>query len=581
MHTLSKLKTKSFQLSGLGAALALSLVVACGTATTATPPLTSAPTSGTTVVATGPTATVAPMPTSAPTGLVVNPGKLTIMVGDLLSERFDNALVTGNATNNYIRTLHGFLISDNERKEMVPGIASQWGLSADGLTWTFTIRKGVKWHDGSELTPADALWTLRHQIGPEVVESSLSSMAVVARKMEKIELSGPDKVSLTTKLPVTELAILVSETGPSGWPVMPKRAKLRDTEEEVAYDRNPVGAGPMKLVQHVPVSVMRFERFDDFYYQPKNGFPEDKRVKFQSLDLFLAPEEATRVAAVRAGEADIVSASLPAKQQVEAGGGRLVLGPEGLYVDVRLDGCWQPQYPCHDKRVRQALDYAIDKELIRDRLYGGPEVFQVKGFSFFTPSTIGYSPELAPWPFDPAKARQLLADAGYPGGQGFGKLIVNTYISTSMPFQVELAQLGADFWRKGLGLDVEVRVLDSVGISSRQRAGELNGQIRWVDNQTRIDATSWINLTYGDFASTSRFHEDPDLLRLVQETMQILDPDKRAEATKKLALRLRDESYELGIGYVNIPWAVGPRVLTWRPYPLSLWVSALHTVTLK
>jgi ABC-type transport system substrate-binding protein len=158
---------------------------------------------------------------------------------------------------------------------------------------------------------------------------------------------------------------------------------------------------------------------------------------------------------------------------------------------------------------------------------------------------------------------------------------VNTYVSTSNPFQVEGAQLGAEFWRRELGPDVEVHVTDSVGISSRQRAGELNGQIRWVDNQARVDATSWINLTYGDFKSTSRFHEDPELLRLVLETQQILDPDKRAEATKKLALRLRDESYELGIGYANVPWAVGPRALTWQPYPLSLWVSGYHTITLK
>jgi ABC-type transport system substrate-binding protein len=76
-------------------------------------------------------------------------------------------------------------------------------------------------------------------------------------------------------------------------------------------------------------------------------------------------------------------------------------------------------------------------------------------------------------------------------------------------------------------------------------------------------------------------HEDPALFSLVQETVQIVDPDQRGEASKELYLCLRDESYMLGIGYVNIPWAVGPRVLTWSPYPLSLWPSALHTITLK
>jgi ABC-type transport system substrate-binding protein len=89
------------------------------------------------------------------------------------------------------------------------------------------------------------------------------------------------------------------------------------------------------------------------------------------------------------------------------------------------------------------------------------------------------------------------------------------------------------------------------------------------------------NLAYGDPKYPTRAHEDPELYRLVQETTQILDTDKRAEALAKLFLRLRDETYRLGIGYANTPWGVGPRVLTWSPYPFSAWFSAPHTITLK
>jgi ABC-type transport system substrate-binding protein len=186
-----------------------------------------------------------------------------------------------------------------------------------------------------------------------------------------------------------------------------------------------------------------------------------------------------------------------------------------------------------------------------------------------------------PWPFDPAKARQLLADAGYPGGKGFGKLIVNTYPGTSMPLQVEAAQLGADFWRRELGLDVEVKVGDLVGITKREKAGELNGQIRWGEQDARLDPTGGTATRYGDLKSITRMAEDPELIRLVQDMVHIIDADKRTEVSKKLFVRLADEKYELAIGYVNVPWAVGPRVLTWRPYRLSQWPSALHTITLK
>jgi peptide/nickel transport system substrate-binding protein len=336
----------------------------------------------------------------------------------------------------------------------------------------------------------------------------------------------------------------------------------------------------MKLVDHTPAQVMKFERFNDFYYQPANGFPEDKRVNFQTLELYLVPEEATRVAALRSGEADIVPASLSTKDQVEASGGRFVFGQEGVYVQVKLLGCYEPQHPCHDKLVRQALDYAIDRELIRDTLYS-PEVFQVKGWTVITPSTFGYTPALDPTPFDPNKARQLLADAGYPGGEGFGKLILNTFPSTAMPHQVESAQLGAEFWKRELGLDVEVRVGDSTGVKEMRAAGELNGQVLWRDNETRKDAMELTADNYGDPESSNRLHEDPELFSTVQKTVQILDLDKRVEASTELYPRLREEAYDLSVGYVNIPWGVDPRVETWEPYPLALYPSALHTISLK
>ena len=570
--------------------LLLVLAVACGSA--AEPQITAnpAPQEPAATGSTGAAPTAAPTPASpsAVASTEVHPGKLTIMVGDLSNERFDPLFaVGGHGGQTYGKIVHGSLISTDERLRPLPGIASDWNISEDGLTWTFTIREGVKFHDGSELTPQDVLWTLQHYFGPQAVEyTNQSNAAVLSRAMDRIGLRGPDEVSLTTQRPTTQVGILVGEAASNWFPVLPKRATVHDEAEETAYDNNPIGAGPMKLVGHTPAQVMNFERFGDYYYQPDNGFPEDKRVKFQSLDLFLVPEEATRVAALRAGEADIVPASLAAKEQIEAGGGRLVFGQEGVALEARWIGCWEPQLPCHDKRVRQALDYAIDKELIRDRLYGGPEVLHLKGWVGTTPNAIGYTDALRPRPFDPTKARQLLAEAGYktpdnPTGKDFGKLIVNTWADTAAPLQVEGAQLAADLWKKELGLDVEVRVSDETATKDQWYAGQLNGQMMWRSDETRPDASAWLNTAYGDLETRNRRHEDPVLARTVLDTVEIIDPDKRAEAMKQLFLRLQDESYQLAIGYVNIPWAVGPRVVTWQPYPMSGWVTALHTVTLK
>jgi oligopeptide transport system substrate-binding protein len=183
--------------------------------------------------------------------------------------------------------------------------------------------------------------------------------------------------------------------------------------------------------------------------------------------------------------------------------------------------------------------------------------------------------------YDPDQARQLLAEAGYPDGQGFGQLVVNTEPSSAMPFQVELAQLAADMWRRELGLDVEVRVSDRTGNKQREAAGEMRGEIYWRDNEARIDSASNVAGNYANPEAVDRLADDPEIFGLVQETFNILDEAQRVEAARELYQRLRDESYELSVGYTNIPWGVGSRVETWEPYPMAPFVTALHTITLK
>ncbi len=558
----------------------LALAVACGAAATAMPPAATAmpaPNTGA-----GPTPAARPQATAVPQAPVVNPGKVTLMIGGWGAGKFDYTFDVGGG-NNYARILHGFLIATNEKTQLLPGIATDWSASPDGRTWTVTVRKGAKFHDGTEITAGDVQWTWRHQWSPEALGWATQSGAqALARITEKIELTGPDKVSITTKFPDAGVAVnSFSEASPSWWGVLPKREKLHDEAQVAAYDRSPNAAGLMKLVKYVPAEVMTFERFEDYYYQPKYGFPEDRRVKFKSLDLRLVPEESTRVAAVRAGEADIAPVSLVSRKQVEAGGGRLVFGQEGAYFRIQTRGCQKSQFPCSDRRVRQALDYAINREIIRDKLFGGPEVMQAKGWAAVTPSTIGYSPELDPPLFDPAKARQLLADAGYPGGKGFGKLLINTWQSASVPFLPESAQLVADYWKKELGLDVEVKIGEESNLKKQILTEELYGQVVVSDNEARIDAGGINRNAYGTPGHGSRYHETQELFDLMQKALAVSDAAERPKVFNSTYRRLRDEAYELSLGYVNIPWAAGPRVQTWQPYPLAFYPSNMYGLTLK
>ena len=587
MRSFKRLKANPWRILAPTLVLVLLLAVACGSAAAPAqdpqPVDTSAAQQPVAQPDQAPAAAVEPA--EAPAEVTVHPGTVTWMIGGLGSENFDYAFDVGGS-NNYIRFFGGFLLETNDLGELLPGMASEWGLENDAKTWWVKLRPGVQFHDGTEVTAEDILWTWQHMWSPESVEWTTQSGAHSrARIVEAIEQTGPDTVSITIGISDAGFDVgSFSAASPSPYVILPKRDQLHEEVAVEAYARNPIGAGPMRLTNHIAAEVMQFERFDDYYYRPDNGLPEDRRVNFSNLDLRLVPEEATRVAAIRAGDADLAPVSLDAKDQVESGGGRLIFGREGIYFRIMLLGCHNnpaESYPCDDKRFRQALDYAIDKELISERLYGGSEVMEAKGWAATTPSTIGYSPALDPRPFDPEKARQLLAEAGYPGGEGVEPLIINTWTSTAMPFLPESAQVAADFWRKELGLEVEVRVGDESTLKKATLAQELNGQILWRDNEARIDAASISRSAYGTPTHKGRMHNNPELFQLVQDALGVTDQNARVEALNQMYQRLRDENYEMGIGYVNIPWAVSSRVQNWQPFSLSFYPSAIHTLTLK
>ena len=534
--------------------------------------------------------------TSAPemAASAVNPGTVTFMTGSFSTERFDSTYGSTGGDNN--RHFHGFLVGSDVKDGLlivVPGIATGWEISDDLKTTTFTIREGVKFHDGTDVTVEDVLWSLRHYAGPRAPEYGLGSLSLrYGKKMEKIELGpGVNQVSLTAKVPMPEYATYGSKGagGNALTKVLPKRDKLHDEAVALAYDKNPIGSGLIKLVEHLPGEAMIFERFDDYYHQPDNGFPNDKRLNFRTIDYRVAQDEATRIAAIRAGSVDMGRVSLGGKEQIEAGGGRLIMSPEARAWQVGLGGCFRPEIPCYDKRVRQALSYAIDRNQFRDRLYGA-EMMAPKGWWVVTPSTIGYSPELDPYEFNPQKARELFTAAGYknpdnPGGKDFGTVIVNSYKSTYNPFMPESAQLGADFWKKELGLDVEVRLHDGSALQREVVANPdvFDGQVLWRGQDTRLDAAGIMALYYLNREQGIGYwkHADSEIWDQGDAAMGVLGQQGEQKAFNDLYMRLRDEGYHMGIGFIHIPYAVGPRVASWEPYPVAEYFSALHTIILK
>jgi hypothetical protein len=132
-----------------------------------------------------------------------------------------------------------------------------------------------------------------------------------------------------------------------------------------------------------------------------------------------------------------------------------------------------------------------------------------------------------------------------------------------------------------LGIDAEVRVGDEASINASRRDGALAGQVTWRDNEARLDGSSISRSSYGTPDQTDRMTNDPEVHALVKSTLAVTDLAERPQAMNRLYLRLREETHELGIGYVNIPWAVGPRVVEWQPFAFSFYPSGMHTIVLQ
>jgi peptide/nickel transport system substrate-binding protein len=340
----------------------------------------------------------------------------------------------------------------------------------------------------------------------------------------------------------------------------------------------------MMMIDHSPSQSMSFERFEDYYYQPKYGAPEDRRPRFQFLDLLLVPELSTRVAALRSGQADLIEAAEAVRSQVEGGGGRFIVAEESSYVSLMLLGCWKPEVRCFDLRVRQALDFAVDRETIVETLYT-PETYALKGWGFVTPTSLGYSPELAPMPFDPDRARELLKDAGYkvpgsPEGKDFGTIEINAWDGGDVPFIPDMAQLIAENWRAELGIDAQVVITDRTLITQRWRDRQLDDNIRLEVNEARWDGSTIAQSRYNDPENSQRLSEDPTLMTSAREAFNVVAPDQRNDALNQLYRRLQEEHYTLSMGYANLPWAASQRIAEWQPWPAAAFFNAHWTIRL-
>ena len=369
-----------------------------------------------------------PTPVAMDPNAIKTVDQLTLLTASFGNEVFNSRFISGDKFDWWRPLQETMIAADNTLALTDKGLVTKWELTDDNKGWEYTVRDDATFHNGDPITAEDVAFSIQWSFHPDATSRVRQRIAKIIDQHAVV--TGPNTVKTTFTQPLSTFAGYLSEQVASGGAngiVLSESYFDQVGVEGYEDDPNPGSAGPFNLVARLFAEEMVYDRWDDHYRK-------DRQYAFDRLSIRLVSEQSTQIAALRAGTVDIIPADLTVIDQIRDAGANIQFGPEATVIWINANSCSTEQPPqaggaglgldlkgrtlmCNDRNVRYALDYAIDKELIQ-QFYGGPEVFEIKGTAAVSPSGLGYGPGLDPFPYDPDKARQLLADAAIPMAPG-------------------------------------------------------------------------------------------------------------------------------------------------------------------
>ena len=353
------------------------------------------------------------------------PEKVTVLQS---SVSLGDPHIVSDSTNrlSILFSVYEALVKQDNEGNYQPSLAESWVVGEDARRWIFNLRSGVKFHNGETLRARDVVATLGRVLDP-AIGGAFGTQGVYISYLGTAEISALDdlKVQIVTEGPMADLLDLVV-----GMPIGPE-SELDKLPHEY------VGTGPYRIAeQHETRTIL--EAHDNYW---------GKVPTYKEIHWMAEPDSEKRVDALLKGEADVASRiGIEGKEQITKDGGAAVHKLEsGLCIIFMLNS---QKGPCKDLRVRQALNYALDVDSIIDEVKKGAAT-PLNGY--LTPHHFGYNPQTPVYPYDPQKARSLLAEAGY--GDGLN-LVFD--IPSVMPDEApELTRMMVEQYKQ-VGISVEV-----------------------------------------------------------------------------------------------------------------------------
>lgn len=360
-------------------------------------------------------------------------------------DTLDPHKTSGTLTFQTIKSLYDTLAEPDENGVIIPALAESWDVSADSLTWIFHLRKNVKFHNGDSFNSEDVKATFERVLAEETGSPHKKEMSIIA------SIDTPDNLTVVFNLSGPHSPFLASIA--SGWgAILPK--SLIDNDHD--FDSMPVGTGPYKLEEWVRDSKVVFVKNDN-YWMP--GLP-----KLDKIVLHIIPESSIQVQSLVTGQIDIVfiidSDDIPMLE--ERSDVKLEKNLASLILVMPMN---TSVAPLNNIKVRQAINYAVDKQKILDIAYGGGEpigTFMDRGNAYYEDFADLY-------PYNPEKAKQLLKEAGVGDDV---ELIL--YLPQNYNPHVKAGEMYQEMLIK-VGLNVKIQLIDwSTWISDVYRASKFD-----------------------------------------------------------------------------------------------------------
>jgi peptide/nickel transport system substrate-binding protein len=410
-----------------------------------------------------------------------------------------------------------------------PSLAESWTEAKDHLSYTFTLRKNVKFHNGEPVTADDVKFSFERYKG--------ASATLLKAKVKEVQVLSPGQIRFVLKEPWPDFMTFYGTTASgAGW-VVPR--KYVEKVGDDGFKNAPVGAGPYRFVSSKPGVELVLEAFDGYWRK----VPSIKRVVMRTMT-----EESTRAAALHAGEIDIAYLLTgPAAEKVRSTKGFTLKAPlvSGAFW-LELPDQFDPKSPWHDRRVRQAANHAVDRQSINQA--------ETLGFSRPTgtivPRVFQFALPYDPPAYDPARAKKLMAEAGYPNGFDGGEF------HPFPPYNSMAEAIVGNL--QTIGIRTKMRITERAAYFAAWRDKKLHGIILVVTGASGNAATRLE--PYATKDGMYAYGSLPQIDDLYARQARELDPKKREEMLHQIQKIMHEQATTVPIYELAFIWGVGPRL---------------------